>query len=133
MCPALEYIGLLASVLGLFLTLATFFTASKVKEKVSQLREAENLHAHRLEIISKPDGYINSIEKDCLYESDSGRTLKPSILLHLTDIETKYTHLSRNTNRSIANARKHLKAHPINWLTIAECLTALKNNIEGEI
>lgn len=133
MCPTLECISSWASILGFILTLITLIVANKVKDKVVQLHESEKFHICRSEIIAKLDGYIGSIEKDCLYESDSRKTLKSSILLHLKDIETKYTHLSCKTNRSIMKTRKNLEAHPISWHAVAESLIALKNNIEKEI
>lgn len=133
MCPTLEYISSWASIFGFILTLITLIVANNVKNKVLQLREAEQLHINRDGILHELEGYIRSITNDCLYESDYGRTLQPNILIHLKDIETKYTHLPRKTKKQIKATRSHLECLSINWRIVAEDLTALKNSIEKEI
>ena len=129
----LQYVSFAISILGFLITLGTFYKACCVNKKILQLYESEKFHVMRQEILDKLEGYILSIEQDHLYKSDSKKTLVPNILLHLKDLETRYTHLSRKTKKNITNTKKYLNCPPINWQNVAESLIALKNSIEKEI
>lgn len=128
-----QYASFVISIIGFFITLGTFYKACSVNKKILQLYESEKFHIMRQEILDRIEGYILSIKQDHLYNSDSKETLAPNILLHLKDLETKYTHLSRKTKKNIANTKKYLNCPPINWQSVAESLIALKNSIEKEI
>lgn len=130
---SLQYISFFVSILSFFITIGTFFMACCLNKKILQLHESEKFHINRQEIIDRLDGYIGSIKDDQLYKSDSEGTLQPDILMHLTDIKTKYTHLSRKTQEYITNAETLLKRPCIDWLKAAEILISLRNSIDKEI
>lgn len=130
---SLQYISFFVSILGFIITIGTFIMACHVNKKILQLHESEKFHINRQEIIDKLDGYIRSIMSDHLYESDSGKTLHPDILMHLTDIKTKYTHLSQKTKEYITDAETRLNRPSIDWLKVAEILISLRNSIDKEI
>jgi len=129
----LQYISFIIGILSFIITGATFIVAWHVNRKILRLHESEKFHINRQEIIDKLDGYIRSIQNDYLYKYDSETTLQPDILVHLKDIATKYTHLSRMTKKLITDAENYLKCPSIDWLKVAETLVSLKNYIEKEI
>ncbi|MFG6363956.1 hypothetical protein [Schaedlerella sp.] len=130
---SLQYISFFVSILGFIITIGTFIMACRVNKKILRLRESENFHINRQEIIDKLEGYIRSITADHLHESDSGKTLRPDILMHLTDIKTKYTHLSPKTKEYITDAETRLNRPSIDWLKVARILISLRNSIDKEI
>ncbi|MDE7310772.1 MAG: hypothetical protein K2N87_03985 [Eubacterium sp.] len=130
---SLQYISFVISVISLVLTLLTFVNTCRVNKRIVQIREREQFYNNRKEISDKLDGYVRSIINDHLHENDKNNTLTQNILITLTDLDTKYTILSKQTRKCIYNAKKHATSYSINWNLMASILTTLKNYIDKEI
>ena len=120
-------------IVSFVITLLTFLIARRVSKKVVHLKEIDDFHSQRQMIIDRLNGFISSITEDHLHKSDSSGTLALNIRLTLTDVETRYTHLSKRVRKNIKQLRSLLENPNSDWHKVGELLVTLKNNIAKEI
>lgn len=132
----LQYVDFSIGLIGLFLTLYTLKTAFSVKRYVIRNAEISDFSNEFPSLINQLDGYIYSIIEDKIYESDNGRSFRPSIIHFLDDASTRYSFFSSASKRKLKELRRLLNNPTISndeWIGISSQLTALKNLLRKEL
>lgn len=129
-----QYLGLFISLLGFLLTIATFVTSLNVKKQLLKKSEKDLFRVEKDDMISKIDGFISSINEDQIFVND--KKFHQSILQSLTNIETRFSFLSKSSRKKIEALQNTLRSPSLrdkDWMDIANDLIALKNFLDKEL
>lgn len=131
----LQYIDFSMGVIGFFITLITLKTAYSVKKQLVHVAELSEFRNNIENLIQEIEGYIASINDDQLYTTDNAQTLNKALTQLLTDIQSRFSFLSKRTNRLIKGAFDLLKNPnmlPSDWSVLALQLIKIKNQLRKE-
>lgn len=76
-------------------------------------------------MLQRIEGYIASISEDKLYLTDNGLTLKPAITQFIVDVQTRFSFLSKSTQKplkKILNQLSNPNMLPADWYDVANQL-----------
>ncbi len=131
----LQYIDFSLGLIGFVITLCTLGTALSVKKQIIQRAEYRAFKQNLPIITGQIQGYIDSINEDAIYSSDSTRNFNASLSQFLIDLRTKFTFLSKASQKTINSVHKKLENPNLtdsDWNAIAEQLISLRNAIGKE-
>lgn len=127
----LQYIDFAIGILSFFITIFTLKTAYRVKKQLIHNAELGDFRENIENILQQIQGYIASINDDGL----SDEIFNSTLIQFLTDLQTRYTFLSRNTKHLMGTLNKLLNKpslSPNDWHDIANYLIKLKNYLKKE-
>lgn len=127
----MEYISFFSGIISLILTFFTYLNTRNFKRQLIHNAELSDFRETIEDTIHQITGYISSINDDGL----SDETFKSALLQFLTDLETRYSFLSRNTQKVIHTLKKCLdnpELSPADWHIVANQLIKLKNSLNKE-
>ena len=130
----LQYLGFLISLFGFLLTIATFITSLNVRKQLLKRSEKDLFRIEKDDIISKIEGFISSINEDQIFFDN--KAFYQSVLQFLTNIETRFSFLSKSSQKKIKTLQNTLCSsalHEKDWMDIANDLIALKNFLDKEL
>lgn len=129
--PIVDYISFGIGGIGFVLTLLTYLNTRNFKKQLIQNAELSDFRENANSIIQQLEGNISSINEDNL----SDQTFKSSLLQFLIDLESRYSFLSRSTQKSMRTLKKQLDTpytSPDSWRNISNQLIKLKNSLKKE-
>lgn len=119
----------IVSFIGSVLSIATFFLALRFRSKVMHLREAEDFHTNRDDVVAQLEGFQSSIKKDGLNDENFRREAHSFVL----ELKSRYPNLGIATRFAIWKAAGELDSVKPKWNKAYSALGKLKHNLRREI